>query len=389
MRLKKSNITILDVGSCPPKGFRTAVSLHSHTLHSKEGLAFVPRYASRIPIICFFFDRESDRYFRLNGKRMDFERWYWTPPVAANTVFKSESERIQSQLGLKPLVSVTDHDDISTAMVLRLLDPSCSVPISLEWTLPISGTAIHIGIHNLPPDLSTSVMGEIARYKSGPNSARFAELLAWLNEYPGILMVLNHPLSDLNSVGSERLKAILTEFLSHHRAGIHALEINGYRPWRENHAAFALAEQYKLTVISGGDRHGCSPNAVLNLTNAATFSEFVSEIRNDKASEVLLMPEYQESLYARKLESVADFFRYRPDNPVGQQRWTDRVFIRFEGGLVQPLSTYWHRTVPLWVKSAMWFVCLLGNRNIQPALHMALARKLGVAFLARMHPRNP
>jgi hypothetical protein len=33
------------------------------------------------------------------------------------------------------------------------------------------------------------------------------------------------------------------------------------------------------TIISGGDRHGCEPSAVLNLTNAKTFSEFIDEIR--------------------------------------------------------------------------------------------------------------
>ncbi len=33
-------------------------------------------------------------------------------------------------------------------------------------------------------------------------------------------------------------------------------------------------------VISGGDRHGCEPNGVINLTAARTFSEFAQEVRS-------------------------------------------------------------------------------------------------------------
>jgi hypothetical protein len=70
-----------------------------------------------------------------------------------------------------------------------------------------------------------------------------------------------------------------------------------------------------LPVISGGDRHGHQPNAVLNLTDASTFSEFVLEIRDDKVSRVLVMPEYWEDLKTRKLEILADFFHTYPDYP--------------------------------------------------------------------------
>ena len=47
-----------------------------------------------------------------------------------------------------------------------------------------------------------------------------------------------------------------------------------------------------MLLISGGDRHGVEPNANINLTNAASFTEFVHEIRREKKSNLLFMPQY-------------------------------------------------------------------------------------------------
>ena len=51
----------------------------------------------------------------------------------------------------------------------------------------------------------------------------------------------------------------------------------------------ALAERWKLPVISGGDRHGCEPNGVINLTAARNFSEFAQEVRSDRNSVVVFL----------------------------------------------------------------------------------------------------
>jgi len=53
-------------------GFRTGVSLHSHTMHSREGLAFVPRYANMIPLLSWEFDRQRRRYEAFHGTPPDF-----------------------------------------------------------------------------------------------------------------------------------------------------------------------------------------------------------------------------------------------------------------------------------------------------------------------------
>jgi len=375
MKQPATSIKVAGKGSDYEHGFRTAVSLHAHTRHSKESLGFIPKYAVRVPVISSFFRRERNRYFRSNGKSLDFSRGYWTPPVSAQAVYISETKRIESELGLDALVSMTDHDDIATANSLKTSHLFQGLPISLEWTVPFEESVLHLGIHNLPPRTLSEIMSGLSSYALQPQEGMLEELLAWIGEYPDTLVVLNHPFSDLRSIGPQRIRQLAFDFLNRHKHVIHALEMNGYRSWMENRNAISLAETFRLPVVSGGDRHGCAPNAVLNLTNAKTFSEFVSEIRKDKVSYVLVMPEYRDNLFTRFLESLADFFREYPENPLGFQKWTDRVFLQLEDGLVRPLSYYWQRTVPTWVKSAMLVFRLMVSKRIRPALRMAFSKK--------------
>jgi hypothetical protein len=57
----------------------------------------------------------------------------------------------------------------------------------------------------------------------------------------------------------------------------------------------ATAKDFGLSAVSGGVCHGCRANTALNLTRSASFVEFVAEAREDRRSEVLLLPEYRES----------------------------------------------------------------------------------------------
>ena len=88
------------------------------------------------------------------------------------------------------------------------------------------------------------------------------------------------------------------------------------------------AEQAGLPAISGGDRHGCEPNALLNLTTARTFGEFVEEIRVNKESAVLVMPQYREPMTSRVLAAIGDVMRDNDGHTHGWTRWSDRVFYR-------------------------------------------------------------
>lgn len=69
------------------------------------------------------------------------------------------------------------------------------------------------------------------------------------------------------------------------------------------------------------------PNACLNLTNANTFSEFVTEIR-DGYLNVLFMPQYRQAPGARIMHMVIDIMSNHPGHPLGWTSWSDRVFTQ-------------------------------------------------------------
>src|SRR5262249_29253513 len=174
-------------------------------------------------------------------------------------------------------------------------------------------------------------MREMNAYSQQAESRmELCDLLARINELPETLIVLNHPLWDVEFMGAQKHAVALGVFLAEYKTWIHALEINGFRPWDENKAVMEMAKDFGLPVVSGGDRHGCRSNVVLNLTRATSFAEFVTEVREDRRSDVLLMPEYRESRVLRTLEVIADVLRHYPSHPQGQRLWTNRVFIDLE-----------------------------------------------------------
>jgi hypothetical protein len=353
---------------------RAALSLHCHTHHSQEILDFIPHYAARIPVVAALFQHEMKRYETRHGKPIDFTRAWWTPPVSAHEVWEAETRQIEERLQLQGFVSITDHDDIEAGTRLQVLDLKNPVPISMEWTVPFGLGYFHLGIHNLPREWATQYAEILLHFTRDPQSCTLSELLELLNEMPDVLVVLNHPLWDIENIGTERHNAALAEFMQRYGAWIHALEWNGFRSWKENQAVLKMGKELGFPVVSGGDRHGCQPNTTLNLTTTESFSAFVAEVRAGY-SEVIVMPEYNEALLARTLEAAAEILREYPSFPREQQVWTDRVFARLESGAVKSLSTLWQRGGPVWVRSAVWMMCVLGSRRFRPALRLALLRE--------------
>src|SRR5262249_44772555 len=166
-----------------------------------------------------------------------------------------------------------------------------------------------------------------------------------------VLIVFNHPLWDLAGIGQPSHLQRLCEFLDAYGPYLHALELNGYRSWRENGGVRALSAGRAMPLISGGDRHARQPNAVLNLTRAETFAAFAAEIR-DGLSHVVVMPEYRRHIAVRILRSAADVVAPHRTLPAERRRWTDRVSCDWEG-CVRPLSYHWPNGGPLWVRSSI------------------------------------
>jgi len=277
--------------------FRTGVSLHSHTLHSRETLDCLGRAARYSSVLRWAIRRAEARYRANYGTDLDLTRGWWTPPLAPLDAYNVESNQIRA-FGLSPLVSLTDHDDIEAPMSLQAIDAARTVPVSVEWTVPFRGTFLHLGVHNLPPLRARTIMSRFREFTARPHESELREIFAYIHAHQHTLVVFNHPLWDEMGVGETAHRKAALGLLGSFRDFIHAVELNGLRPWSENRQAIMLAENWSKPVISGGDRHALKPNATINLTTTGTFSEFVAEIRNGHST-VLLASHYREAHAAR------------------------------------------------------------------------------------------
>ena len=375
MNLKQTRLHILREPQNLTSKARTGVSLHCHTEHSKEMLDFVPHYAEKLPIIAQFWRKERDRYRQREGKEPDFSTAYWSPPLTAMGVYEIEKRQI-GDAGLAPIVSLTDHDSIRANVELNQTERA---PISLEWTVPFEFGFFHVGVHNLPTDRASEITETLLDYtfnKENHSNLRLTQMFAMLSEIPTVLVILNHPLWDIEMVGAERHEVLLKNFVREHGRWIHAFEVNGFRSWSENKAVIEMAEALGIPVATGGDRHGCKPNTVINLTNASTFEEFVDEIREERRSEVVLMPEYEHPLHSRQLQSFSEILKHYPDFAEHRRRWFDRVFFDVGNGKgIVPLSAHgWKRGGPQWLRAAIWTLGFLGSPTMRPVFRLVRKR---------------
>jgi hypothetical protein len=257
-------------------------------------------------------------------------------------------------------------------MLLRTVPSARQIPVSVEWSAPYGVQSFHLGVHNLPSARAAEWMETLADYSAHPSDARFTEILIALHEEPNVLVVFNHPLWDLYLIGKEKHEFLVNEFLLKNGNYLHALELNGLRHWDENRAVRRLAEKWNMLLISGGDRHGVEPNANINLTNASSFTEFVHEIRREKKSDVLFMPQYAQPWKHRLLQSTIDAIRHYPEFPQGSRTWDERVYHPDANGVVRPLSELWpNGSAPRLMSWAIGFVQLMGVGPVSGGLRIA------------------
>jgi len=350
--------------------YRTGVSLHSHTMHSREYLGRLPGYIAKIPIASYILEREVGRLHLYTGRVFNFKEFYWTPPLSAREAYELESGQISGQLGLRALVSLTDHDNVEAGLHLRMLEGTAEAPVSVEWSVPCEGTVFHVGVHNLPAERAKTWMEEFATFTREPNGKRLRDIFGELNGESGVLLVLNHPFWDADgNVTAEKHAAALMSFLGKWGKWVHALELNGMRSRKENEEVLQLGEAVKLPVISGGDRHGCEPNATLNVTMAESFAEFVHEVRVERRSEMVLMPQYFEPLRMRLLENAWHAMSDAPGE-FGRRHWMTRVFAPDEHGESRPLSDFTGTRFQRVVEPLRWIMSLLVSPQMRPAMRM-------------------
>ena len=370
--MANSTINYLWLDQKAAKGFRSGISLHSHTNQSMETLDFLANLGNQYPLIRPLISRLESRSKAVHGVRIDYASSYWTPPMTPKLAYDLESRQIEN-LGVAPMVSITDHDNIKAPMLLRTVPSARAIPVSVEWSAPYGGLqSFHLGIHNLPSARASDWMRVLQDFTANPSDGELTEILAALHQEPNVLVVFNHPMWDLYLVGQEKHDFLVNEFIQKNGAWLHALELNGLRHWDENRAVCRLAAQWNMLLISGGDRHGVEPNANINLTDATSFTEFVHETRRQKKSNVLFMPQYAEPWKHRILRSTMDAIRNYPEFPQGSRTWDERVYHPDAQGVVRPLTEIWPGgRAPRAIGWTIAMVAMLGMGPVSGGLRIA------------------
>lgn len=377
-----SHISYLWTNDRAAEGFTSGVSLHSHTNRSKETLDFIAKLANEYQCFRGILAREEARCKQNHRLQVNYAASYWTPPLTPRLAFDLESNQIAESLQLQPLVSITDHDDIQAPMLLRTVASARHIPVSVEWTTPFGkDQAFHLGIHNLPSATGADWMLQFEEFTKNPSDARLTEMLSALDALPNVLIVFNHPLWDLYKIGDELHQQRVEQFLTQNGQYIHALELNGLRNWEENRLVKRLAERWNMLLISGGDRHGLEPNANVNLTRAASFNEFVDELRREHRSNVLFMPQYAEPWKHRIMRSTIDAIRNYPDFPEGSRRWDERVYHPDHNGVDRPISQLWpDGQAPAYMRMVIRMVRMLGSLPVSHGLRFAWSESHELRF---------
>ena len=362
--------------------YSTGVSLHSHTSLSLEILSFVHSACAAAPFVSAIiksYDRLSRRKYNLP---LDFVSAHWRPPLLPRMAFDLEHRQIQD-LGLEPLISITDHDTIQAPLLLRTVPSARRIPVSVEWSAPYGPTSFHLGIHNLPSADCALWMKRMQQFTATPNDDELHQMLMELHALPQVLVVFNHPIWDLYKVGASRHAAEIDRFLSRSNRFIHAFELNGLRHARENREVAELAARWSQLLISGGDRHGLEPNANINLTRGTSLSEFVREVRIERRGHVHCLSQYARPWEQRILDSTLDAISDHPHFSPGWRRWDERAFHKDSSGNMRSLAELWTRgRTPLPLNLLIHALRLFRSRT--------LARTLSLAFPGvNAHPVAP
>ena len=263
--------------SHPDREFGYAVSLHNHSCHSVEKLAALNQ------VVKLGFMRPLSgvlqRSFGLASvPNLNYAEITYNPPYTPDDVYEMESAAAAKWGFHGAHLTITDHDEFAGSLALLRGRPDLNgrVAIGEEVSVWYQGHLFHLGVSGLPEN---GIDETHARIQSAARGQRHDELFETLAA-SGCLVVLNHPLVAWMP-GAEAIP--ITDLLTRYGWAIHALEVNGMRRREENDRVLELARQWRKPVVGGGDSHLLVASSVITLSKAASFKDFIAEVKDGHA----------------------------------------------------------------------------------------------------------
>lgn len=100
------------------------------------------------------------------------------------------------------------------------------------------------------------------------------------------------------------------------------------------------------------------------------------EVRRDRLSRVLFLPQYREALATRYIEFISQAVRTYPEMP-GRESWTDRVCYDHERDGLQSMSSLWPGGAPMPVQGFVSALGLLATRRATLRMAFGLQGEIG------------
>ena len=89
------------------------------------------------------------------------------------------------------------------------------------------------------------------------------------------------------------------------------------------------------------------------------------------------MPEYEQPIHSRQLQSFSEILHHYPDFEDGRQKWFERVFFdNGDGEGLRSLASHgWRRGGPTWLRAAIWTLGFLGSPKARPVFRLPAAKR--------------
>ncbi|MGB6803382.1 MAG: hypothetical protein WBE31_14040 [Candidatus Sulfotelmatobacter sp.] len=299
--------------SHPEREFASAVSLHNHSCHSVEKLAAL----NQVVKLAFMrpWSGVLQSAFGLGGvSDLNYAEITYNPPYTPEDVYEMESAAA-AHWGFDGVhLTITDHDEFAGSLALLRGRPDLNartnggtnsrIAIGEELSLWYQGHLFHLGLSGLPESGIDETHGRI---QTAARGRRYDELFETLAS-SGCLVVLNHPRVSWGP-GPESIP--IADLLTRYGWAIHAFEVNGMRRREENDRVLELARQWRKPVVGGGDSHLLVPSSIVTLSQAASFQDFITEVKSGHAVP-FVMPDYFAPLNWKLFLRVVFFMsRYR------------------------------------------------------------------------------
>src|ERR1700733_5158962 len=261
----------------PDREFGYAVSLHNHSHYSVEKLAAL----NQVVKLAFMRPLSGilQSSFGLGDvSNLNYADVTFNPPYTPEDVYQMEAAAA-AHWGFHGVhLAITDHDEFAGSLALLRSRPDLTgrAAVGEELSLWYQGHLFHLGLSGLPESGIDDLHGRIQSAARGGRHDELFETLAAC----GCLVVLNHPLIAW-APGRESIP--ITDLLTRYGWAIHAFEVNGMRRREENDRVLELARQWRKPVVGGGDSHLLVASSVISLSQAATFKDFVAEVKDGHA----------------------------------------------------------------------------------------------------------